>query len=104
MVKDLIATMAREGADIEPRRRRKPSRDFPLVTPDAKAYMLPPPVRETGVSLKGSFIPMMNESMQAAARRVASLYSPEHEHDACGVGFIAQVRRGTLQPGVALRD
>ena len=34
---------------------------------------------------------MMNESMQEAARRVASLYSPEHEHDACGVGFIAQV-------------
>ena len=34
---------------------------------------------------------MMNESMQEAARRVASLYSPEHEHDACGVGFIAHI-------------
>ena len=34
---------------------------------------------------------MMNESMQEAARRVASLYQPQHEHDACGVGFIAHV-------------
>ena len=34
---------------------------------------------------------MMNESMQTAARRVASLYQPEFEHDACGVGFIADI-------------
>ena len=34
---------------------------------------------------------MMNESMQAAARQGASLYQPEFEHDACGVGFIADV-------------
>ena len=33
----------------------------------------------------------MNESMQEAARRVASLYQPQTEHDACGVGFIAEV-------------
>jgi glutamate synthase (NADPH/NADH) large chain/glutamate synthase (ferredoxin) len=34
----------------------------------------------------------MNESMQAAARRAESLYRPEFEHDACGVGFIADVK------------
>ncbi len=34
---------------------------------------------------------MMNESMQAAARQAPSLYSPEFEHDACGVGFIADI-------------
>ncbi len=33
----------------------------------------------------------MNEPMQEAARRVASLYQPESEHDACGVGFIAEI-------------
>ncbi len=33
----------------------------------------------------------MNDSMQEAARRVASLYQPEFEHDACGVGFIADI-------------
>ena len=34
---------------------------------------------------------MMNESMLEGARRVASLYQPEFEHDACGVGFIADI-------------
>ncbi len=29
--------------------------------------------------------------MQEAARRTASLYNPDHEHDACGVGFIANI-------------
>ncbi len=33
----------------------------------------------------------MNESMQAAACQGASLYRPEHEHDACGTGFIADI-------------
>ena len=33
----------------------------------------------------------MNDSMQEAARRVASLYQPDFEHDACGVGFIADI-------------
>ncbi len=33
----------------------------------------------------------MNDSMQEAARRTASLYDPAHEHDACGVGFIADI-------------
>ena len=33
----------------------------------------------------------MNDSMQEAARRVASLYQPDFEHDACGVGFIANI-------------
>ena len=56
----------------------------------AKLYMHTPPVRETGGFPRASF-PMMNESMQEAARRVASLYQPEHEHDACGVGFIADI-------------
>ncbi len=33
----------------------------------------------------------MNESMLEAARRTPSLYNPDFEHDACGVGFIANV-------------
>ena len=33
----------------------------------------------------------MNETMQDHARQAASLYNPEHEHDACGTGFIADV-------------
>ena len=33
----------------------------------------------------------MNESMQEAACQGASLYRPEHEHDACGTGFIADI-------------
>ena len=34
---------------------------------------------------------MLNASCHAAANRVPSLYRPEDEHDACGVGFIAHV-------------
>jgi glutamate synthase domain-containing protein 2/glutamate synthase domain-containing protein 1/glutamate synthase domain-containing protein 3 len=33
----------------------------------------------------------MNECMLAAAERTPSLYNPDTEHDACGVGFIAKV-------------
>jgi glutamate synthase domain-containing protein 2/glutamate synthase domain-containing protein 1/glutamate synthase domain-containing protein 3 len=33
----------------------------------------------------------MNEPMMEAAQRAASLYQPQFEHDACGVGFIADV-------------
>ena len=33
----------------------------------------------------------MNDSMQETARRVPSLYQPDFEHDACGVGFIANI-------------
>jgi glutamate synthase domain-containing protein 2/glutamate synthase domain-containing protein 1/glutamate synthase domain-containing protein 3 len=33
----------------------------------------------------------MNESMREAARRAPSLYNPDCEHDACGVGFIADI-------------
>ncbi len=82
------------------------SRDSIFTGVGRRGIFYTPPAGETGFSRRASDTlasPTMNESMQAAARQGASLYQPEHEHDACGAGFIADSRRRPLEPRPALR-
>src|SRR5262247_3832392 len=48
----------------------------------------------------------MNTAMQDSEIGSRSLYKPEHEHDSCGVGFIAQVsgRRSNRILRIGLRS